>query len=364
MFADIYRNKKILVTGHTGFKGSWLVSWLKMLGAEVVGLALAPNTNPNHFELIKTEIESHLIDIRDYELLVKTIKSINPDIIFHLAAQPLVLESYANPLATMNTNVMGTTNLLNASRYTEALKAIVIISTDKCYENKEWNRGYHENDPMGGFDPYSASKGCAELVVSSFRRSYFHPDKHGKEHQVLIATARGGNVIGGGDWSKDRLIPDIVKAAVENKVVNIRSPNSTRPWQHVLECLSGYLVLGQKLLQNKKLFAEAWNFGPLHSSDATVLDVLQLMQQQWSKIQYEIAENVEHPHEANLLKLDCSKANSKLSWGNLWDLKQTIQKTAEWYKIFYEGNNISTQDQIEQYIQVAKQKNIEWAREV
>lgn len=362
MFADVYRNKKILVTGHTGFKGSWLALWLKMLGAKVSGLALAPNTKPSHYELINPEIVSHLVDIRDYQLLTKTVKSINPEIIFHLAAQSLVRESYLHPLDTLNTNTIGTANLLNVSRNIADLKAIVVISTDKCYENKEWDRGYHEDDSMGGFDPYSASKGCVELVVSSFRRSYFHPDKYGKEHQLLVATARGGNVIGGGDWSKDRLIPDIVKAVVENKTVSIRSPNSTRPWQHVLECLSGYLVLGQKLLQDKKSFAEAWNFGPLYSSNATVLNVLQLMRQQWPKIQYAIEENAEHPHEANLLKLDSSKANSKLNWNNLWDLKQTIQKTAEWYREFYEENKTNTQNQIEQYILTAKQKNIEWAK--
>lgn len=350
ILANVYYNKKVLITGHTGFKGSWLASWLKMLGSEVVGLALAPNTIPNHFELLQSNLESYLIDIREYKLLKKTIKTINPDIIFHLAAQPLVRESYLNPLATINTNTMGTANLLNISRNVDNLKAVVIISTDKCYENQEWERGYHENDPMGGFDPYSASKGCAELIAASFRRSYFHLDKYGKEHQVLIATARGGNVIGGGDWSKDRLIPDIVKAAIHNKVVNIRSPNSTRPWQHVLECLNGYLILGQKLLQNKKEFAQAWNFGPPQNSDATVLDVLQLMRQQWPSVQYKIEENIDQPHEAKLLKLDCSKANKKLNWSNLWDLETTVLKTVEWYKDFYEKNNVITQNQIEEYM--------------
>jgi CDP-glucose 4,6-dehydratase len=274
MFENSYQNKKVLVTGHTGFKGSWLIKWLEMLGAEVQGISLEPNTEPNHFTLIHSDIKSHILDIRDAEKLSKTIRSINPDIVFHLAAQPLVRESYEYPLETLQTNVMGTANVLNACRGLDNLKAILVVTTDKCYENKEWIWGYRESDPMGGYDPYSMSKGCAELVVSSFRRSYFNLDDYSKKHSTLLATARGGNVIGGGDWSKDRLIPDIIKSVVKQQSVMIRSPHSTRPWQHVLECLSGYLMLGQKLLQGEKAFAEAWNFGPPGDAEASVLDVL------------------------------------------------------------------------------------------
>lgn len=349
MFTDIYKNKVVLVTGHTGFKGSWLVTWLKQLGARVVGVSLAPNTTPAHYELLALDIESHIVDINDYETLAATIKNISPEIIFHLAAQPLVRESYLSPLQTLQTNIIGTANILNICRDLELLRAVVIVTTDKCYENKEWHFGYRETDPMGGHDPYSASKGCAELVTACFRNSYFNLDKFNQGHQVLIASARAGNVIGGGDWSSDRLIPDIARAIAANKTVQIRNPNSTRPWQHVLECLSGYLCLGEKLLQGKKEFAEGWNFAPITTGEMKVIDVVKIMQTVWPKLQYELNIDVNQPYEAGLLKLDCSKTFALLQWQNIWDMQQTIALTTDWYRAFYEEGKILTLEQIVEY---------------
>lgn len=353
MLADCYRGKKVFVTGHTGFKGSWLAAWLQILGAEVIGLSLKPDTDPSHFELLNLDLESHFIDIRDYDNLSKILKKTEPEMVFHLAAQPLVRDSYTNPLYTFETNIIGTANVLNACREIDNLQGVLVITSDKCYENREWAWGYRESDPMGGYDPYSASKGCAELVVSSFRNSFFNLDAFGKQHQALIASARAGNVIGGGDWSQDRLIPDIAKAAEKNTTVKIRNPNATRPWQHVLECLSGYLLLGGKLLHGDKNCASAWNFAPTDEGAATVLDVITKMQKLWPKIKFEIDSSVQ-PHEANLLKLDCSRANTILKWKNIWGLYKTIEMTAEWYREFYENNKIITQNHIERYIKNEK----------
>lgn len=363
MFNDCYSGKKVIVTGHTGFKGSWLCAWLQKLGAEVVGVALEPNSKPSHFELLKLDMESHLVDIRDYKEIHKIFTKISPDVVFHLAAQPLVRDSYNDPLYTFGTNVIGTANVLNACRELDMIKAVVIVTTDKCYENKEWVWGYRENDPMGGHDPYSASKGCAELVVASYRDSFFNLQQFGKKHNTLIASARAGNVIGGGDWSKDRLIPDIIEAAVTKNVVQIRNPNATRPWQHVLECLSGYLCLGEKLFCGDAKFAEAWNFAPTDDGTATVLNVVKKIKQQWPLVNYAIQQNQDQPHEANLLKLDCSKANAILQWKNVWDLAQTISVTTEWYKAFHETQAIRTLEDIERYISDAKNASLKWVGE-
>jgi CDP-glucose 4,6-dehydratase len=354
MFGNIYKGKKILVTGHTGFKGSWLVAWLQMLGANVSGIALEPNTDPAHFKLLNPYMESHIADIRDAEKTKQLIAKMQPEMVFHLAAQPLVRESYEFPLETLTTNVMGTANVLQACRNVDALRGIVVVTSDKCYENKEWYWGYRESDPMGGHDPYSASKGCTELVTSCFRNSFFNLEKFGKEHQVLLASARAGNVIGGGDWAKDRLIPDIIRAVTTNKKVQIRSPKATRPWQHVLECLSGYLRLGEKLLGAEKEFASGWNFAPNFSGEAKVIDILVRMQKCWSKVQYEIIQQQGQPHEAHLLKLDSSKAMAKLQWQNVWDLDQTINVTTDWYRDFYEDNKVQTLEDIKKYCEDAK----------
>lgn len=362
MFNNIYKNKKILITGHTGFKGSWLVAWLKMLGANVVGVSLAPNSDPAHFSLLDLDIDSHLVDIRDAGKVQELIGKTKPEILFHLAAQPLVRESYVDPIGTFATNVMGTVNVLNACRNVESLKAVIVVTSDKCYENKEWIWGYRENDPMGGYDPYSASKGCVELVVNSFRSSYFNLEQFGKKHQVLLASARAGNVIGGGDWAKDRLIPDIVKSIVANEKVLIRNPQATRPWQHVLECLSGYLCIGEKLLQGENKFAEGWNFAPTFEGDATVLYVVNKMQNNWSKLQYKIEKQTDQPHEAHLLKLDSSKAYALLHWRNVWDLEKTIMRTTDWYRNFYEQDIISTYEDINSYVAEAKKLGLVWVR--
>lgn len=359
IFNNCYKGKKILITGHTGFKGSWLAAWLNMLGAKVVGVALEPDTQPSHFALLKLDIESHFIDIRDYEKLQRIIKSTQPEIIFHLAAQPLVRDSYDRPLYTFETNILGTANILNACRDLDLLKAVVVVTSDKCYENKEWVWGYRENEPMGGYDPYSASKGCAELITSCMRCSYFNLEKFGKEHQVLIASARAGNVIGGGDWAKDRLIPDMVRAVAANEVVAIRNPQATRPWQHVLECLSGYLALGEKLLMGERKFAEAWNFAPTQEGEAQVLRLVQTMQKYWSQLRYEIKTLGSQPHESSLLKLDCSKTNSILHWSNIWNLEQTIAVTTNWYRNFYEKKEVTTYLDVENYMQKVQTKNVE-----
>jgi len=366
MFNNCYQGKKVFITGHTGFKGSWLVAWLNMLGAEVVGLALAPETQPSHFVLLNAAdslCTSHVIDIRDSEKLRTTLRDARPEIVFHLAAQPLVRDSYSRPLYTFETNILGTANILNACRNLDSLQAVVIVTSDKCYENKEWVWGYRESDPMGGYDPYSASKGCAELITACMRNAYFNLAQFGKAHQVLIASARAGNVIGGGDWAMDRLIPDVVRATAANEVTVIRNPQATRPWQHVLECLSGYLALGEKLLIGDKNFATAWNFAPAQEGNTAVLRVINIMQKYWPQLRYEVAEpNIAVSlHEAKLLRLDCSRANELLKWRNAWSLEQTIAVTTNWYRDFYAKKNISTIRDIESYIVAAKSAEIYWA---
>ena len=275
LFNGIYNNKTVLVTGHTGFKGSWLCFWLIQMGAKVIGYSLEPPTSPNHFELLNLDMVSVIGDIRDSDKLNAVFAQYQPEIVFHLAAQPLVRLSYKEPVETFETNVIGTLKVFEACRNTKSVRAIVNITSDKCYENKEWVWGYRENDPMGGYDPYSASKGCAELVTSSYRNSFFNVNEYGKSHNVLLASCRAGNVIGGGDWAKDRLMTDIMVAVSEGKKVVIRNPRATMPWQHVLEPLSGYLMLGQKLFEGKKEFAQAWNFGPGEQGAITVKEVVE-----------------------------------------------------------------------------------------
>lgn len=351
MKTDIYQGKKILVTGHSGFKGSWLSLWLSNLGADVIGYSLAPNTDPNHFELLKLDIKSHYENVCDLTTLKNVIKEDKPEMIFHLAAQPLVRYSYNNPIETYLTNVMGTINVLEASRYSASVKAIVVVTTDKCYENLEQRKGYIESDRMGGYDPYSSSKGCAEIAVSSYRNSFFNLNAYGESHQILLASARAGNVIGGGDWSEDRLIPDLIKAAIADKKTTIRYPHATRPWQHVIEPLHGYLKLGEKLLLGQKEYAEAWNFGPEENDVLSVGEVLTRANQYWDKIKFEFDNKSDHFHEAGLLSLNINKAKSKLGWIPRWGNELTIQKTIEWYRAFYEKDTILTENHLKAYIE-------------
>lgn len=331
MFDGIYRNRTVLITGHTGFKGAWLSLWLHNLGANIIGYSLKPPTQPNLFEL--SNLKDKLIhiedDVRDFDHVKQVIKKYRPEIVFHMAAQSLVRQSYIDPLETYSTNVMGTANIIEAVRQTKGVKAVINVTSDKCYENKEWVWGYRENDPMGGFDPYSSSKGCAELVTGAYRQSFFM----GKT-KTLLASARAGNVIGGGDWSKDRLVPDCIRALLNNKPIVIRFPDAVRPWQHVLEPLHGYLLLAQKLYQGKREFTGGWNFGPDDGDAKPVRWLTDEIVKKWGgKASWKVAKG-RHPHEAHYLKLDCAKAKSKLGWFPQWKLETTLENTIEWYKAY------------------------------
>jgi len=346
---QFWSGKKVFLTGHTGFKGGWLSLWLSSMGAKVTGYALAPNTTPNFFgtlhidELIE---KSHIADIRDFANLQKAMSEAKPSIVIHMAAQPLVRYSYVNPVETYATNVMGTVHLLESTRAIESVRATVVVTTDKCYENREREAGYREDEAMGGFDPYSSSKGCAELVTSAYRQSYFsksvnHP-----------ASARAGNVIGGGDWSEDRLIPDAIKAFEANEPLMIRNPLATRPWQHVLEPLSGYLILAQALYEQGAAYASAWNFGPRDDDNRTVQEVVNLLISDWGNSARWEKEGAEQPHEAHLLKLDCSKAHTQLGWTPKWSLEMAMQNIVQWQKAYQTKENMQAVSlaQINQYM--------------
>lgn len=346
-----WKDKKVFITGHTGFKGSWLSFWLMTMGANVTGYALSPNSTPNLFNVLAIDSlikKSNIADIRDFVTLQKAISEARPDIVIHMAAQPLVRYSYAYPVETYSINVMGTVHLLEAIRSIDSVRATVIVTTDKCYENKEWIWGYRENDAMGGYDPYSSSKGCAELVTSAYRKSYFlAPNSCNK-----VASARAGNVIGGGDWSEDRLIPDAIRAFEANLPLMIRNPLATRPWQHVLEPLSGYLVLAQALYEKGFSFASSWNFGPLDEDNCSVQDVVDLLISKWGHHARWEKEGSGQPHEANLLKLDCSKARTQLGWAPKWNLDIALIKIIEWQKAFQANENMQdiSFSQINQYM--------------
>ena len=356
MFKSTYRDKKVLLTGHTGFKGAWLSLWLTMLEAEVIGYSLDPPSEPNLFQAIGLEKDlTHIRgDICDPKHIQEVFAEHEPDIVFHLAAQPLVRYSYNEPRLTYETNVMGTVNVLEAVRQTQSVRMVVNITSDKCYENREWVWGYREHDPMGGRDPYSSSKGCAELVTSAYLHSFFSPEDYDKTHHVAMASVRAGNVIGGGDWGTDRLIPDCVRALSRGKDILIRYPNAIRPWQHVLEPLSGYLLLGVKLWEHGPKFSGGWNFGPMDVEVLSVEDIVKQVCQVWGKGKYTI-ENRNQPHEAHSLKLDCSKARIKLGWRPKYSVQQALQHTVEWYRKFYEGDSQRqikefTLEQIEKYV--------------
>lgn len=352
----IYKGKKVLITGHTGFKGSWLSLWLTKLGAEVCGYSKEPPTTPSMFnELnIASQIKQSAIgDILDTETLEKIFQEFEPDIVFHLAAQPLVRLSYREPLLTYQTNVIGTLNVLEAARKTKSIKAFVNITTDKCYENKETNIGYTENAPMGGYDMYSSSKGCVEIMSASYRRSFL-------QNSYLMATARAGNVIGGGDWALDRLIPDCVRAIQADEAITLRNPQATRPWQFVLEPLSGYLMLGEKLLNSEEKFATGFNFGPDENGVKTVKEVVEKFIQNYGKGQV-IIKNDNRLHEATLLTLNINKAQKELHWTPTYNSDTAISKTADWYKNYYKEQNMLkfTYNQIEDFQYLCETKNHE-----
>ncbi|WP_196437367.1 CDP-glucose 4,6-dehydratase [Methylomonas sp. LL1] len=354
-FGGIYSGRRVLVTGHTGFKGSWLSLWLQAMGAQTSGLALAPNTEPNHWGLLNLDMPDHRYDIRDAAAIAQQLTSFKPEIIFHLAAQPLVRRSYLEPLETWSTNVMGTLNLLEAARQVEGVLAIVIVTTDKCYENREWPWGYREDDALGGHDPYSASKAAAEIAVASYRRAFFHG-----ESLPLLATARAGNVIGGGDWSEDRLIPDLMRAVSAGRSLEIRSPNATRPWQHVLESLSGYLLLGQQLLEGKQEFASSWNFGPEPDGNRSVVEVLARMQEHWPELAWHTSSSPT-VHEANLLYLDSAKARTLLGWQSIWSLPDALEATTFWYRCFLDEDRVTSRQQLDSYVKNAADAGAKWA---
>jgi CDP-glucose 4,6-dehydratase len=360
-FNSLYRNRKVLITGHTGFKGSWLAFWLQLMGADVWGYSLPPDADPNHFSLLNLNIASRTADIRDFQELNECFQAFQPEIVFHLAAQSLVRRSYKEPRYTFETNIMGTVNVIEAGRLTESVRAVVIVTSDKCYQNKEWEWGYRESDPMGGHDPYSASKGCAELVTAAYRKSYFLKNE-GTENQPLIATVRAGNVIGGGDWAIDRLIPDVIRAANQKEKVIIRNPHAIRPWQHVLEPLSGYLLIGQRLLEGNSVFADAWNFGPTDDDALTVLEVLECLKMQWASLDFVLESNEDQPHEAGILKLDSSRVRQKLGWRPVWDCGQALEQTIKWYQTFYEKGFISTRSDLEAYLHAAQSRGLPWAQ--
>jgi len=350
-----YRGRRALVTGQSGFKGSWLALWLERLGAEILGYSLPPPTKPSHFEELKPAYRSVVGDILDKASLEKAFSSFKPEIVFHLAAQPLVRRSYREPVETFATNVMGTVEVLEACRLCPSVKAIVVVTSDKCYENREWLWGYRESDPMGGYDPYSASKGCAELVVSSYRRSFF--EGQGK---TLLASCRAGNVIGGGDWAEDRLVPDIMKAAAEGRPVEIRNPAATRPWQHVLEPLSGYLLVGSRLLAGDASAASGWNFGPDDEGALSVGEIASMIKPLWPSLELKIAKQKDAPHEAGLLKLDCSKARQLLKWRPVWSAAKAVERTVAWHKLFHETGRLASSADLDQYIRDAKGKALPW----
>lgn len=332
---SFWRGRKVFLTGHTGFKGGWLSLWLQSLGAEVTGFALEPPTNPSIFKVAKVEqgMVSIIGDIRDGEALSRAMKEARPDVIIHMAAQPLVRYSYAHPVETYSTNVMGTVHLLEAVRAVDTVRAVVVVTSDKCYENREWVWGYRENEPMGGYDPYSNSKGCSELVVSAYRSSYFNLAEY-NGHGVALASARAGNVIGGGDWAADRLIPDMLRAIEKSTPVLIRSPRSIRPWQHVLEPLSGYLLLAQHLCQGGAKYAEGWNFGPTDNDARPVEWIVEKLCRIWGEGASWSLDTVVGPHEAHYLKLDCSKAENALGWKPVWNLETTLAKIVTWHQSY------------------------------
>jgi CDP-glucose 4,6-dehydratase len=350
--SNFWKNKKVLLTGHTGFKGSWLSIWLKKLGVELIGFSKDIPTEPSLFELAKVseDMKSIIGDIRDFSVIQKIIQENQPEIIIHMAAQALVRKSYEDPIDTFSTNIMGTVNLLESLKQSKKTRVVINVTSDKCYENKGIKEKFSENSPMGGYDPYSNSKACSELVTSSYRDSFFNPKEYQK-HGVSLATCRAGNVIGGGDWSKDRLIPDIMRGILNNEIIKIRNPNAIRPWQHVLDPLNGYLTLAEKMWSAGNKFSEGWNFGPLEEDEKSVIWIAKKLTKQWSNgIKWSIEDNI-NPHEENSLRLNCIKANSRLGWISKLNLEQGLEWVVEWYKQYKQNNNMKkiTEQQIEEF---------------
>ena len=349
---SFWQGKKVLITGHTGFKGSWLSLWLQSMGASVVGYALEPPTQPSLFEVagVADGMTSIIGDVRNLGHLQSAFAEHNPEIVFHLAAQPLVRYSYESPVETYTTNVIGTMNMLESVRHSDSVQVVVSITSDKCYQNKEWHWGYRENDRLGGHDPYSSSKACAETVIAAYRDSYFPPDAY-ERHGVALASTRAGNVIGGGDWAKDRLIPDIMKAILENRPVVIRSPKAIRPWQHVLEPLNGYLCLAEQMWTRGPKLAQAWNFGPNSEDAKTVSWIAEYLTSSWGDGACWELDSRQHPHEDTYLKLDCSKARNLLGWAPKLHLSIALEWIAEWYRGYQQGDDMRslTEDQIARF---------------
>jgi CDP-glucose 4,6-dehydratase len=335
---SIYNGKTVLVTGHTGFKGSWLSLWLKELGANVIGYSLEPPTDPNIYEAINLDDKMARIagDVRSEKHLKLVFEIEKPDFVFHLAAQPILRRSYKEPKLTYETNIMGTVNLLEAVRATESVRACIIVTSDKCYENREWLYGYRETDPMGGYDPYSSSKGCAELVTAAYIDSFFNPNTYGTTHTVALSSVRAGNVIGGGDWGEDRLVPDCIRALSQQKPIHIRNLQAMRPWQYILEPLSGYLLLAGLMYEEGAKYSGGWNFGPNDENVITVEGVVKHVCKYWDNGAY-ITDSSNQPHEVALLKLDTSKARALLNWKSLYNINEAVKRTVNWYLGFYAG---------------------------
>jgi len=367
MFNNIYSGKKVLITGHTGFKGSWLSIWLNHLGAEVTGISLDLPSTPSNYEVcaIDNFIKDYRLDIRNAKALHKVIHQTQPDFVFHLAAQALVRPSYQNPLDTLTTNAIGTANLLDALRTLKKRVVAVMITSDKAYDNVEWIWGYRETDRLGGKDPYSASKGMAELAIRTYVESYFNQE----DSNVRVGIARAGNVIGGGDWAEDRIVPDCMHAWLKEEIVEIRSPEATRPWQHVLEPLSGYLLMGKTLQQSRENHGEAYNFGPPATQNHSVRGLIDAMAEHWTNVRWrDISKLEKHPHEAGLLKLNCDKALFGLQWMPTLQFEETVELTVNWYKQYYhhlaqkktDSMHSLTIAQIEEYVHLASKRGMVW----
>ena len=355
LFQEVYRGRRVLITGNSGFKGSNLALMLTELGAELRGYSLSVPTEPALFKLLKLPYETVWGNILELPKLERTFADFLPEIVFHLAAQPVVRRSYREPRETFAVNVMGTVNVLEAARKTPSVRAVVVVTSDKCYENTGSRRGYVESDPMGGFDPYSASKGCAELVTASYRRSFGRSGKR-------IASVRAGNVIGGGDWAEDRLIPDLVRAAAAGLVEELRAPEAVRPWQHVFEPLTGYLQLGQRLLADEEAFADGWNFGPPEGEACTVQEVAGQLAREWPRIRFRPNPRPEEPHEAALLVLNSEKARRELGWREVWSPAECFRRTARWYRDFYSSGRVNSREDFADYVRDAAAKELPWTR--